>query len=96
MDEYKFVSPSTMAKALTLPPAYLDGFVFKPPTLPPDWGDKGAEGQQKLAARMSTWIMTILIIIALLAIVYAIFRKCHYVSSLPRVCFPLYPFNTIL
>ena len=54
MDEYKFVSPSTMVKALTLPPAYLDGFVFKPPTLPPDWGDKGAEGQQKLVARMST------------------------------------------
>ena len=96
MDEYKFVSPSTMAKAMTLPLAYPDGFVFKPPTLPPDWGDKGAEGQQKLAARMSTWITTILIIIALLAIVYAIFRKCRYVSSLPRVCFPLYPFNTIL
>ena len=24
------------------------------------------------------------------------FRKCRYVSSLPRVCFPLYPFSTIL
>ena len=45
---------------------------------------------------MSTWVTTILIIIALLAIVYTIFRKCRYVSSLPRVCFPLYPFNTIL
>ena len=76
MDEYKFVSPSTMVKALTLPPVYLDDFIFKPPTLPPDWGDKGAEGQQKLAAKMSASIMTILIIIALLAIVYAIFRKC--------------------
>ena len=54
MDEYKFVSASTTVKALTLPSAYLDGFVFKPPTLPPDWGDKGAEGQQKLVARMST------------------------------------------
>ena len=96
MDEYKFVNPSTLVAALTLPPAYPDGFVFKPPTLPPDWGDKGAEGQQKLAAKMSAWVMTILIIIALLAIVYAIFRKCRYVSSLPRVCFPLYPFNTIL
>ena len=96
MDEYKFVSPSTTVKALTLPPAYPDGFIFKPPTLPPDWGDKGAEGQQKLAAKMSTWITTILIIIALLAIIYAIFRKCRYVSSLPRVCFPLYPFSTIL
>ena len=96
MDEYKFVNPSTTVKALTLPLAYPDGFIFKPPTLPPDWGDKGAEGQQKLAATMSAWIMTILIIIALLAIIYAIFRKCRYISSLPRVCFPLYPFSTIL
>ena len=23
-------------------------------------------------------------------------KVCHYVSSLPRVCFPLYPFSTIL
>ena len=23
-------------------------------------------------------------------------KKCRYVSSLPRVCFPLYPFSTIL
>ena len=38
----------------------------------------------------------ILIIITLLAILYTIFKKCHYVSSLPRVCFPLYPFSTIL
>ena len=96
MDEYKFVKPSTSVAALTLPPAYPDGFVFKPPTLPPDWDDKGADGQQKLAAKMSAWVTTILIIISILAIVYVIFRKCRYVSSLPRVCFPLYPFNTIL
>ena len=96
MDEYKFVNPSTMVKAFTLPLAYLDGFVFKPPTLPPDWGVKGAEGQQKLAATMRAWNMTILIIIALLAIIDTIFRKCRYISSLPRVCFPLYPFSTIL
>ena len=96
MDEYKFVSPSTMVKALTLPPAYPDGFVLKPPTLPPNWGDKIAEGHQKLAAKMSAWVTTILIIIAILAITYAIFKKCQYVSSLPRVCFPLCPFSTIL
>ena len=24
------------------------------------------------------------------------FKKCKYVSSLPRVCFPIYPFSTIL
>ena len=96
MDEYKFVKPSTSAAALTLPLAYLDGFVFKPPTLPPDWGDKGTDGQQKLAAKMSAWVTTILIIISILAIVYIIFQKCRYISSLLRVCFPLYPFNTIL
>ena len=45
---------------------------------------------------MTAWITMILIIITLLAILYTIFKKCHYVSSLPRVCFPLYPFSTIL
>ena len=96
MDKYKFVSPSMTVKALTLPLAYPDGFVFKPPTLPSDWRDKGTEGHQKLATKLSAWVTTILIIIAILAITYAIFRKCQYVSSLPRVCFPLYPFSTIL
>ena len=95
MDEYKFVSPPAV-KAFTLPPAYPDKIQFKLPTLPPNWGDKGAEGHQKIAATMSTWIMVILVVIALLAIIYAIFKKCRYVSSLPRVCFPLNPFNTIL
>ena len=57
MDEYKFVNPSTSAKAFTLPPAYPDEFNFQPPTLPPDWGDKGVEGQQKIVAKMSAWIM---------------------------------------
>ena len=99
MDEYKFVNPSAppaFIKAYMLPPAYPDQINFQPPTLPPNWGDKGAEGKQKLAAQMTAWITTILIIITLLAILYTIFKKCCYVSSLPRVCFPLYPFSTIL
>ena len=96
MDEYKFVYPSTSVKAFSLPPAYPDKFNFQLPTLPPDWGEKGVEGQQKIAAQMSAWITTILIIIALLAILYMIFKKCRYISFLPRVCFPLYPFSTIL
>ena len=96
MDEYKFVNPSTSAEAFMLPPAYPDEFNFQPSTLPPDWGDKGVEGQQKIVAKMSAWITIILIIINLLAILYTIFKKCRYVSSLPRVCFPLYPFSTIL
>ena len=90
MDEYKFVNPSTSVKAFTLPPAYPDKFNFQPPTLPQNWGDKGAEGKQKIAAQLSAWIAMFLIIL------YIIFKKCRYVSSLPRVCFPLYPFSTIL
>ena len=99
MDEYKFVNPSTppaSVKAYTLPPAYPDKVNFQPPTLPQNWGHKGAEGKQKLAAQMTAWITTFLIILALLAILYTIFKKCRYVSSLSRVCFPLYPFSTIL
>ena len=99
MDEYKFVNPSTppaCVKAFSLPPAHPDQIQFQPPTLPQNLGDKGAEGKQKLAAQMTAWITMILIIITLLAILYAIFKKCRYVSSLPRVCFPLYPFSMIL
>ena len=99
MDEYKFVNPSAppaCVKAFSLPPRYLDQIQFQPSTLPQNWGDKGAEGKQKLAVQMTAWITTILIIITLLAILYTIFKKCRYVSSLPRVCFLLYPFSTIL
>ena len=96
MDEYKFVNPSASIKAYTLPPAYHNQINFQPPTLPQNWGDKGAEGKQKLASQMTAWITTFLIIITLLAILYTIFKKCRYVSSLPRVCFPLYSFSTIL
>ena len=79
MDEYKFVNlsaPSVCLKALSLPPAYPGQIQFQPPTLPQKWGDKGAEGKQKLAAQMIAWITTILIIITLLAILYTIFKKC--------------------
>ena len=99
MDEYKFVNPSApsaWSKALSLPPPYPDQIQFQPPTLPQNWGDKGAEGKQKLASQMTTWITMILIIITLLTILYTIFKKCRYVSSLPWVCFPLYPLSTIL
>ena len=92
----KSIRPTHLLKAYSLPPAYPDQINFQPPTLPQNWGDKGAEGKQKLVAQITTWITTILIIITLLAILYTIFKKCRYVSSLPRVCFPLYPFSTIL
>ena len=99
MDKYKFVNqstPPTCIKAYSLPPAYPDQINFQPPTLPQNWGDKGAEGKQKVATQMTAWITTILIILTLLPILYTIFKKCRYMSSLPRVCFPLYPFSTIL
>ena len=73
--KYKFVSPPAI-RALTLPPAYPDKVQFKPPMLPPDWGDKGAEGHQKVAATMSAWITVILVVITILAILYTIFKKC--------------------
>ena len=79
MDEYKFVNPSAppaCVKAFSLPPAYPNQIQFQPPTLPQNWGDKGAEGKQKLATQMTAWITTILIIITLLAILYTIFKKC--------------------
>ena len=65
IDEYKFVNPSAppaCVKAFSLPPAYPDQIQFQPPTLQQNWGEKGAEGKQKLAAQMTTWITTILII----------------------------------
>ena len=79
MEEYKFVNPSAppaCVKAFSLPPVRPDQIQFKPPTLPQNWGDKGAEGKQKLAAQMTAWITMILIIITLLAILYTIFKKC--------------------
>ena len=96
MDKYKFVNPSASVQAFSLPPVYPDKVNFQLPTLPSDWGDKGVEGKQKMADQFIAWITTILIIITLLAVLYAVFKKCKYVSSLPRVCFPLYPFNNTL
>ena len=71
MDEYKFVNPSAppaSVKAYTVPTAYPDRINFQPPTLPQNWGDKGAEGKQKLATQMAAWITMFLIILTLLAI----------------------------
>ena len=94
MDEYKFVNPSdppACVKAYSLPPAYPDQINFQPPTLPQNWGDKGAEGKQKLAAQMTAWITTILIIIALLVILYTIFKKCLLCIFITTGMLPLIP-----
>ena len=92
MDKYKFVNPSAppaCVKAFSLPPAYPDQIQFKPPTLPQNWEDKGAEGKQKLAAQMTAWITTILIIITLLAILYTIFKKMSIHILLTKGMLPL-------
>ena len=55
MNEYKFVNPSAppiCVKAFSIPPVHPDEIQFQPPTLPQNWGDKGAEGKQKLASQM--------------------------------------------
>ena len=93
MDEYKFISPSqTSAKAFTLPPIHFDQepIKFQPPTLPSEWGEsKDTANKQKITAQFMAWVLSILIILTILAILYTIFKKCRYISALPRVCFPL-------
>ena len=100
MDEYKFISPSqTNVKAFTLLPMQFEHkpIKFQPLSLPPEWGEsKDAASKQKMTAQFMVWVSLILIILTILAILYTIFKKCRYVSALPRVCFPLYPFSTIL
>ena len=94
MDKYKFVNPSalpTCIKAYSLPPAYPGQINFQLPTLPQNWGDKGAEGKQKLAAQMTAWITMILIIISLLAILYTIFKKVSICILLTKGMLPLVP-----
>ena len=89
MDEYKLVNPSASVKAYTLPPAYPDKINFQLPTLPQNLGDKGAEGKQKLAAQMTSWITTFLIIITLLAILYTIYTSadmCHHYQGYASPC----------
>ena len=56
---------------------------------------KHAAGNQKVVAHFTAWVSSILIVLSALAILYTIFKKCRYVSLLPRVCFALYPFSTI-
>ena len=94
MDEYKFINPSAppaCIKAFSLPPPYPDQIQFQPPTLPQNWGDKGAEGKQKLAAQMTAWITTILIIITLLVILYTIFKKMSLCILFAKGVLPLVP-----
>ena len=104
MEEYKFVSPSgnsnTRVKAFTLPAPLRNGelekqFTFRPPTLPPDWEETFVE-QEKHIVFLNTTITGILITVGLLAILYTICKKCRYVSSIPRVCFPIYPISNFL
>ena len=90
MEEYKFVNPTANlnigVKAFTLPP-FKNGelqkeFTFRPPTLPPNWEEMFV-AQEKHVVFLNTVIMAILIAIGLLAVLYTVFKKCQYVSSLP-------------
>ena len=104
MEEYKFVNPATNpnsgVKAFMLPAPLRNGvlekeFTFQPPTLSPDW-EKTFVKQEKHIVVLNTTITAVLIIVGLLAIMYTICKKCRYVSSLPLVCFPIYPTSNFL
>ena len=100
MEEYKFINTGTNApvgvKAFTLPPLH-DGHKinFKPPTLPPNW-EETFNAQDKQIVFLNTVITGVLITVGILAILYTICKKCRYVSSVPRVCFPIYPVSNFL
>ena len=108
MEEYKFVNsgnqnPIAGAKAAALRPdrtpftfpSVHKRFTFQPPTLPPEWEETVLE-QDKQIVMLQTFITSTLILVAVLAIAYQIFKNCRYVSSLPRVCFPVYPVSNFL
>ena len=104
MEEYKFVNPAANpnsgVKAFTLPP-FKNGklqkeFTFRPPTLPPNWEEMFVAQEKKHIVFLNTIITAILIAIGLSAVLYTVFKKCQYVSSLPRVCFPIYPVSNFL
>ena len=78
MDEYKFVNPSappTCVKAFSLPPPTQIKFNFNRPLCHKIGEIRVQKEKQKLAAQMTAWITTILIIITLLAILYTISKN---------------------
>ena len=85
MEEYKFVNPTANpnsgVKVFTLPPFKNGEFTFRPPTLPPNWEEMFV-AQEKHVVFLKTNITAILIAVGLLAILYTVFKKCRYVSSL--------------
>ena len=100
MEQYTFINTGTNApvgvKAFTLPPLH-DGrkINFKPLTLPPNW-EETFNAQDKQIVFVNTVITGVLITIGILAILYTICKKCGYVSSVPHVCFPIYPVSNFL
>ena len=45
---------------------------------------------------LNTVITGVLITVSILAILYTVCKKCCYVSSVPQVCFPIYPVSNFL
>ena len=104
MEEYKFVSPSASSnsgvKAFTLLAPFYNGefekqFTFQPLTLPPGWEESFVEQENDIAF-LNTTFTGVLITVGLLAILYTICKKCRYMSSIPQVCFAIYPISNFL
>ena len=88
--------PGSGVKVFTLPPLeHGRKVVFKPLTLPPNWEETFA-AQDTQMVFLNTIITGILISIGFLAILYTICKKCRYVSSIPRICFPIYLISNFL
>ena len=103
LEEFKFVTPQQLGKIgveaapITFPPlpTFLP-FTFGPVTqTPPSWTDNDVM-TDKTAMRLSMVLTLGLVTVALAAILFVIYRKCKYVSSVPRICFPVYPISKIL
>ena len=103
LDDYKFInsgteSPSSGVKAFMLPSMDFDKdkqIKVRPPTLPPNW-EETFSVQDKQIVFLNTVITGALITLGIVAILYTICKKCHYVSSIPQVCFPVYPVSNFL
>ena len=103
LDDYKFInsgteSPLSGVKAFMLPPMGWDDekqLKFRPPTLLPN-REETFSVQDKQIVFLNTVITGAVITLGIVAILYTICKKCHYVSSIPRVCFPVYPVSNFL
>ena len=90
LDEYEIVKTiqTTSAKSIETPRP----LIF---TIPPQL-DELTENDSVPEEKMVVSITAITITITILAILFMIWRKFRYASSMARVCFPLYPLSKII